>query len=144
MASSMNALNGPLHGRANQSCLEFVLRGGTSDPVEVEQFVRGNLQLAVQSSVWSHSPSSRRPSSHRSICARKICPDDENCRLFEPTRSCSIPLKIQKSPIQTPTSISPLVAPRWTQGPKDYTLLWLGKSCRYWSQIFDERVVVRK
>ena len=40
MASSMNALSGPLHGRANQSCLEFVLRVGTSDPIEVENFVR--------------------------------------------------------------------------------------------------------
>ena len=39
----MNALSGPLHGRANQSCLEFVLKVGTSDPVEVENFIRAEL-----------------------------------------------------------------------------------------------------
>ena len=33
----------PLHGRANQSCLEFVLRIGTSDHDEVEAFVRNEL-----------------------------------------------------------------------------------------------------
>ncbi|MCH2358531.1 MAG: citrate/2-methylcitrate synthase, partial [Candidatus Poseidoniales archaeon] len=43
MASAMNALSGPLHGRANQSCLEFVQRIGTSDPEEVEKFVRTEL-----------------------------------------------------------------------------------------------------
>ena len=37
MAGAMNALSGPLHGRANQSCLEFVLRVGTSDPEEVNK-----------------------------------------------------------------------------------------------------------
>ena len=43
IAGAMNALSGPLHGRANQSCLEFVLRIGTSDEQEVESFVRGEL-----------------------------------------------------------------------------------------------------
>ena len=41
MAGAMNALSGPLHGRANQSCFEFVQKIGTSDPAEVEAFVRG-------------------------------------------------------------------------------------------------------
>ena len=31
IASAMNALSGPLHGRANQSCLEFVQRIGTDE-----------------------------------------------------------------------------------------------------------------
>ena len=44
MAGAMNALSGPLHGRANQSCFEFVKRIGTSDPAEVERFVRGELE----------------------------------------------------------------------------------------------------
>ena len=34
MAGAMNALSGPLHGRANQSCFEFVKRIGTSDPLK--------------------------------------------------------------------------------------------------------------
>ena len=43
IASAMNALSGPLHGRANQACLEFVQRIGTSDPDEIEAFVRSEL-----------------------------------------------------------------------------------------------------
>jgi citrate synthase len=40
LAASMAALYGPLHGRANQECLQFVREVGTSDPREVEAFVR--------------------------------------------------------------------------------------------------------
>ena len=36
ISSAMNALSGPLHGRANQACLEFVQRIGTSDHKEIE------------------------------------------------------------------------------------------------------------
>ena len=44
IAGAMNALSGPLHGRANQSCLEFVLKIGTSVTEEVEAFVRAELE----------------------------------------------------------------------------------------------------
>ena len=44
MAGAMNALSGPLHGRANQSCFEFVQKIGTNDAEEVEAFVRGELE----------------------------------------------------------------------------------------------------
>ena len=43
ISSAMSALSGPLHGRANQSCLEFVKRIGTSNEEEIETFVRGEL-----------------------------------------------------------------------------------------------------
>ncbi|MCB9675405.1 MAG: citrate synthase [Alphaproteobacteria bacterium] len=43
MIGAMAALYGPLHGRANQDCLDFVRKVGTSDPVEVERFVREAL-----------------------------------------------------------------------------------------------------
>lgn len=43
LAASMAALYGPLHGRANQDCLEFVRTVGTDDPDQVEQFVRDAL-----------------------------------------------------------------------------------------------------
>ncbi len=43
LSSAMNALSGPLHGRANQACLEFVQRIGTSDPDDIEAFVRSEL-----------------------------------------------------------------------------------------------------
>jgi len=43
MAAAMCGLYGPLHGRANQTCLNFVRKVGTSDPVQVEQFIRRAL-----------------------------------------------------------------------------------------------------
>jgi len=43
LGGAMAALYGPLHGRANQDCLNFVRKVGTSDVAEVEQFVRDEL-----------------------------------------------------------------------------------------------------
>ena len=43
MGAAMGALYGPLHGRANQECLRFVESVGSSDPDDVEQFVRKTL-----------------------------------------------------------------------------------------------------
>jgi len=40
LAGAMGALYGPLHGGANERCLEFVKEVGTSDEHEVEKFVR--------------------------------------------------------------------------------------------------------
>jgi citrate synthase len=43
MAAAMAGLSGPRHGRANQDCLNFVRKVGTSDPGEIEQFTRNAL-----------------------------------------------------------------------------------------------------
>ena len=43
LAAAMAGLYGPLHGRANQECLNFVKTVGTTDPDEIEQFVRDTL-----------------------------------------------------------------------------------------------------
>jgi citrate synthase len=43
LAGAMASLYGPLHGRANQDCLNFVRSVGSSDPVEVEKFVRDSI-----------------------------------------------------------------------------------------------------
>jgi len=43
MTAAMAALYGPLHGRANQDCLNFVRTVGSSDPADVEKFVRNAL-----------------------------------------------------------------------------------------------------
>ena len=45
-AAAVAALYGPLHGRANQECLEFLEKCGTDDPDAVEAFVHeGNIVL---------------------------------------------------------------------------------------------------
>lgn len=43
LAAAMGGLYGPLHGRANQECLNFVKTVGTTNPDEIEQFVRETL-----------------------------------------------------------------------------------------------------
>jgi citrate synthase len=43
LAAAMAGLYGPLHGRANQECLNFVKSVGTTNPDEIEQFVRDTL-----------------------------------------------------------------------------------------------------
>lgn len=43
LAAAMCGLYGPLHGRANQDCLNFVRTVGSSDPERVETFVRNAL-----------------------------------------------------------------------------------------------------
>jgi citrate synthase len=43
LGAAMAGLYGPLHGRANQECLEFLDRCGTNDPDAVEAFVRDEM-----------------------------------------------------------------------------------------------------
>jgi citrate synthase len=43
MAAAMAGLSGPRHGRANQDCLNFVRKVGSSDPARIEQFIRSAL-----------------------------------------------------------------------------------------------------
>ena len=113
MASSMNALSGPLHGRANQSCLEFVLRVGTSDPAEVEQFVRGELEAGRPVFGFGHAV--LRAEDPRATVQfaleRRFVLMMKTSRLFEPFVKShhASSLKTRKSPIQTQTSILHLV-----------------------------------
>ena len=78
IASAMNALSGPLHGRANQSCLEFVQKVGTSNPEEVETFVRG--ELAAKRPIFGFGHAVLRAEDPRATVQMKIgeevCPDD--------------------------------------------------------------------
>ena len=43
LVGAMAGLYGPRHGRANQDCLDFLRRVGSSDPDKVEAFVRNEL-----------------------------------------------------------------------------------------------------
>jgi citrate synthase len=47
LGASMAGLYGPLHGRANQECLEFLDACGTDDPEKVEAFVRASQVRAA-------------------------------------------------------------------------------------------------
>ena len=89
MAGAMNALSGPLHGRANQSCFEFVKKIGTSNPDEVEDFVRGELQ--AKRPVFGFGHAVLRAEDPRATVqfalGEQICPDDEYFKTIRVLRS---------------------------------------------------------
>ncbi|MEZ4320190.1 MAG: citrate (Si)-synthase [Myxococcota bacterium] len=78
MMGSMAALYGPLHGRANQDCLDFVRKVGTSDPAEVERFVRD--ALANKEKIYGFGHAVLRAEDPRATIeyalGEQICPDD--------------------------------------------------------------------
>jgi len=88
IAGAMNALSGPLHGRANQSCLEFVLKIGTSVTEEVEAFVRAELEAGKPIFGFGHAV--LRVEDPRATAqfelGEEICPDDENFKIIRTLR----------------------------------------------------------
>ena len=88
ISSAMNALSGPLHGRANQSCLEFVQRIGTADEAEVEAFVR--KELAARRPIYGFGHAVLRAEDPRAAAQFKlgeeICPDDQNFKTVKTLR----------------------------------------------------------
>lgn len=88
LASAMNALSGPLHGRANQSCLEFVQRIGTSDHSKIEKFVRS--ELAARRPIYGFGHGVLRAEDPRARLlielGQQVCPDDSNFKIAKALR----------------------------------------------------------
>ncbi|MBT7245038.1 MAG: citrate synthase, partial [Euryarchaeota archaeon] len=99
MAGAMNALSGPLHGRANQSCFEFVQRIGTSDPAEVERFVRGELESKRPVFGFGHAVlrSEDPRATAQFALGEEICPDDEYFRTIRVLRQVA-PMVLSENP----------------------------------------------
>jgi citrate synthase len=78
LSASMAGLYGPLHGRANQDCLDFVRRVGTADPALVERFVRA--ELASGGKIFGFGHAVLRAEDPRATIeyalGEQICPDD--------------------------------------------------------------------
>ena len=104
IASAMNALSGPLHGRANQACLEFVQRIGTSDPDEIEAFVRS--ELAARRPIYGFGHGVLRAEDPRAKLlielGEEICPDDENFRTVTALREVVPPILKEIPKISNP------------------------------------------
>ncbi len=78
LAAAMAGLYGPLHGRANQTCLNFVRSVRTSDPDQVEAFIRG--ELAAKRLIYGFGHAVLRAEDPRATIqyrlGKEICPDD--------------------------------------------------------------------
>ena len=151
MASSMNALSGPLHGRANQSCLEFVLRVGTSDSDKVEEFVRG--ELAAGRPVFGFGHAVLRAEDPRATAqfalGEEICPEDENFKIIRTLREVAPRVLAENPKISNPNAnvdiaSGALLHHVGLKDPSYYTTFFgWARVAGIGAQILDERVVMR-
>ena len=151
MASSMNALSGPLHGRANQSCLEFVLRVGTSDAGKVEEFVRG--ELGAGRPVFGFGHAVLRAEDPRATAqfalGEEICPEDENFKIIRTLREVAPRVLAENPKISNPNAnvdiaSGALLHHVGLKDPSYYTTFFgWARVAGIGAQIYDERVVMR-
>ena len=104
IASAMNALSGPLHGQANQACLEFVKRIGTSDHKEIEDFVR--TELANRRKIFGFGHGVLRAEDPRARLlfelGDEICPDHEYFKIARALREVIPPILSEIPKISNP------------------------------------------
>ena len=151
IASAMNALSGPLHGRANQSTLEFVQRIGTDDEQEVERFVRG--ELASKRPIYGFGHAVLRAEDPRAALemalGEELCPDDPNFRTVRSLRKVVPPVLAEIPKISNPNANVDLVSGTLLnfigfRRPEYYTTFFgWSRVAGIGAQIVDERMVLR-
>lgn len=151
IAGAMNALSGPLHGRANQSCLEFVLRIGTSDPEEVEAFVRG--ELAAKRPVFGFGHAVLRAEDPRATVqfalGEELCPNDENFKIIRTLREVAPRVLSENKKISNPNANVDIASGALLhhvgfKDPTYYTTFFgWARVAGIGAQIIDERTVMR-
>ena len=151
IASSMNALSGPLHGRANQSCLEFVLRVGTSVPEEVEHFVRKELEEGRPVFGFGHAVlrSEDPRATVQFALGEKLCPEDTNFKIIRTLREVAPRVLSENPKISNPNANVDIASGALLHhvgltNPSYYTTFFgWARVIGIGAQIFDERVVMR-
>ncbi len=151
MAGAMNALSGPLHGRANQSCFEFVQRIGTSDPAEVERFVRGELE--EKRPVYGFGHAVLRAEDPRAAAqfalGEEICPDDEYFRIIRVLREVAPRVLAENPKISNPNANVDIASGTLLNfvglNDAEYYTTFFGwaRTAGIGAQIVDERTVMR-
>ena len=152
LAGSMNALSGPLHGRANQSCLEFVLRVGTSDPEQVEAFVRN--ELSAKRPVFGFGHAVLRSEDPRATVqfalGERLCPDDENFKIIRTLREVAPRVLSENPKISNPNANVDIASGALLHhvgftDPTYYTTFFgWARVAGIGAQIVDERTVMRE
>lgn len=151
MAGAMNALSGPLHGRANQSCLEFVLKVGTSDSTEVEAFVRAELE--AKRPIFGFGHAVLRAEDPRATVqfelGSEICPDDENFKIVTTLREVAPRVLAENPKISNPNANVDIASGALLHhigftDPTYYTTFFgWARVAGIGAQIVDERAVLR-
>jgi citrate synthase len=151
LAAAMAGLYGPLHGRANQECLNFVKTVGTTDPDEIETFCRN--QLAGGGKIFGFGHAVLRAEDPRATIqyalGQKICGDDPLFKTALAMRERAVKVLKENPKISNPypnvdaVSGTLLNATGLTQSDY-YTLLFgFSRIAGITAQIVDERVHMR-
>jgi citrate synthase len=151
LAGAMASLYGPLHGRANQECLEFVNKCGTADHEKVAQFVRDTL--ADGGKIFGYGHAVLRAEDPRAKIqfgfAQEHFADDPTVGIALALREVVPPILKENPKIQNPypnvDAVSgSLLNACGLKDPDFYTLLFgWSRVSGIAAQIVDERLVLR-
>jgi citrate synthase len=104
LAAAMAALSGPLHGKANQDCLEFVKRVGSPDPGHVEKFVRE--ALASGDKIYGFGHAVLRAEDPRATVqygvGQDVCPDDALFQIAVTLRTVAVKVLSEMPKVSNP------------------------------------------
>ena len=152
MAGAMNALSGPLHGRANQSCFEFVKKIGTYDADEVEAFVRGELE--AKRPVFGFGHAVLRAEDPRATVqfalGEEICPNDKYFKTIRVLREVAPRVLSENPKISNPNANVDIASGTLLnfiglRDPEYYTTFFgWARVAGIGAQIVDERTVMRE
>ena len=151
LAAAMAGLYGPLHGRANQECLNFVKTVGTTDPDEIEQFVRDTL--ASGGKIFGFGHAVLRAEDPRATVqygvGQEICPDDPLFQTALAMRERAVKVLKENPKISNPypnvDAVSGTLLNAMGLTDSDYYTLLFGfaRIAGITAQIVDERVHMR-
>ncbi|MCB9779495.1 MAG: citrate (Si)-synthase [Alphaproteobacteria bacterium] len=151
LGAAMAGLYGPLHGRANQECLNFVRTVGTTDAGEIEQFVRDTL--AGGGKIFGFGHAVLRAEDPRATVqyalGQKLCPDDELFQTALTMRSVAVKVLQENPKISNPypnvdaVSGTLLNASGLTDSDYYTVLFGFSRIAGIAAQIVDERTVLR-
>lgn len=151
LTAAMAALYGPLHGRANQDCLNFVRKVGSDDADKVEAFVRD--ALANKQKIYGFGHAVLRAEDPRATIqysvGERICPDDPLFRTALTLREVAVKVLKEHPKISNPypnvdaVSGTLLNAVGLTDSNYYTVLFGLSRMTGIAAQIIDERVRFR-
>lgn len=151
LAAAMGGLSGPLHGRANQDCLDFVRSVGSSDPEQIRAFIED--ALANKKKIYGFGHAVLRAEDPRATIeyalGEQICPDDELFKTALNMRTVAVEVLsgIEKisNPYPNVDAVSGTLLNACGLTESDYytVLFGLARCTGIAAQIVDERVNAR-